>query len=148
MGLYLQVKALQCHTHTVKLNNKKAAIAIAISTCFDLLPQTHQPQTLLRVCDHVFQTVNACITLTVSSHMEKGGKVRKTIAYNRSPIPLGCQCFPLAVKASPHSSSTRCVGIRLRQVRSYTASPVGKQRRADAQLDFFYLSLSISHSMS
>lgn len=87
VGPWLQVRALQCHTNTVKLNNKLAAIAIVISTCFDLLPRTHQPQTLVRVCDHVFQTATACKTHTVSSHMEKGEKVRKTIIYNTSHHP-------------------------------------------------------------
>lgn len=102
VGPWLQVKALQCHTNTVKLNNKIAEITIVISTCFDLLPQTHQPQTLVRVYDYVFQTANACKTPTVFSHMEKGEKVRKTIAYNRShhPDSSGLPVFSSSCKKS------------------------------------------------
>lgn len=150
MGPRPQVRALQCHTNTAKLNHKLAAIAIVISTCFDLLPRTHQPQTLVRVCDHVFQAATACKTPTVSSHMEKGEQVRRTVVYNRShhPDPSGLAVFPSSCKNSPHSGSIRCLHTDLCQVRSYTASPAGKQRRDDAQLDFFRLSLSISHSMS
>lgn len=135
MGLYLPVRALQCHAGTEKLNNKIAAITVVISTCFDLLPQTHQPQTLLRVYDHIFQTANACKTPTVSSHMEKGEKAQHQLPTTFFP--------PVA-----HFSSIRCMGTPPHQVRSYSASPVGKQMRDDAQLDSFCLSLGISHSMS
>lgn len=102
MGPWLQVRALQCHTNTVKLNNKLAAIAIVISTCFDLLPRTHQPQTLVRVCDRVFQTATACKTPTVSSHMEKGEQVRRTVVCNRShhPDPSGLAVFSSSCKKS------------------------------------------------
>lgn len=102
VGPCLQVRALQCHTNAVKLNNKIAAITIVISICFDLLPQTHQPQTLVRVYDHVFQTANACKTPTVSSHMEKGEKSEKKIAYNRShhPDSSGLPLFSSSCKKS------------------------------------------------
>lgn len=101
MGPWLQVRALQCHTNTVKLNNKLAAIAIVISTCFDLLPRTHQPQTLVRVCDHVFQLQLLAKHLQSLHTWKRGNKSEEQLSATDliTQILLGWQCFPLAVKS-------------------------------------------------